>query len=136
MDALRSTGSSHQRTFVVDVMGWHCGYLALMTSIAPAANWVMIPEQPSPHQWAQQLCRDIQAGRVIGRRQSLVIVAEGARDRAGNASPRKQSGRFWKPSSVRTLNTYSGPALNSGVVTKLICGTARPPFDSRPPEIV
>ena len=94
MDALRSTGSSHQRTFVVDVMGWHCGYLALMTSIAPAANWVMIPEQPSPHQWAQQLCRDIQAGRVIDRRQSLVIVAEGAHDRAGNASPRKQSGRF------------------------------------------
>ena len=53
MDALRSTGSSHQRTFVVEVMGRHCGYLALMASIATAANWVMIPEQPPPDDWAQ-----------------------------------------------------------------------------------
>ena len=84
MDALRSTGSSHQRTFVVEVMGRHCGYLALMASIATAANWVMIPEQPPPDDWAQQLCRDIEAGRAIGRRQSVVIVAEGAHDRTGN----------------------------------------------------
>ena len=34
MDALRSTASSHQRTFVVEVMGRHCGYLALMASLA------------------------------------------------------------------------------------------------------
>ena len=84
MDALRSTGSSHQRTFVVEVMGRHCGYLALMASIATAANWVMIPEQPPPDDWAQQLCRDIEAGRAIGRRQSVVIVAEVAHDRTGN----------------------------------------------------
>ena len=84
MDALRSTGSSHQRTFVVEVMGRHCGYFALMASIATAANWVMIPEQPPPDDWAQQMCRDIEAGRAIGRRQSVVIVAEGAQDRTGN----------------------------------------------------
>ena len=38
MDALRSTASSHQRTFVVEVMGRQCGYLALMASLASAAN--------------------------------------------------------------------------------------------------
>ena len=85
MDALRSTASSHQRTFVVEVMGRHCGYLALMASLATAANWLMIPEQPPPDDWAQQMCRDIEQGRVIGRRQSVVIVAEGAHDRNGNA---------------------------------------------------
>jgi 6-phosphofructokinase 1 len=85
MDALRSTASSHQRTFVVEVMGRHCGYLALMASLASAANWLMIPEQPPPEDWALQMCRDIEQGRVIGRRQSVVIVAEGARDRSGNA---------------------------------------------------
>src|SRR6476646_3084184 len=84
MDALRSTASSHQRTFVVEVMGRHCGYLALMASLATAANWLMIPEQPPPDDWAQQMCRDIEQGRVIGRRQSVVIVAEGAHDRNGN----------------------------------------------------
>ena len=84
MDALRSTASSHQRTFVVEVMGRQCGYLALMASLASAANWLIIPEQPPPEDWAQHMCRDIEEGRVIGRRQSVVIVAEGARDRSGN----------------------------------------------------
>ncbi|WP_068269378.1 6-phosphofructokinase [Aldersonia kunmingensis] len=85
MDALRSTASSHQRTFVVEVMGRHCGYLALMASLATAANWLLIPEQPPPDNWAELMCRDIGQGRAIGRRQSVVIVAEGARDRSGNA---------------------------------------------------
>ena len=84
MDALRSTASSHQRTFVVEVMGRQCGYLALMASLASAANWLIIPEQPPPEDWAQHMCRDIEEGRVIGRRQSVVIVAEGAQDRSGN----------------------------------------------------
>lgn len=85
MDALRSTASSHQRTFVVEVMGRHCGYLALMASLATAANWLMIPEQPPEADWAQRLCKAVEEGRTIGRRQSVIIVAEGARDRDGNA---------------------------------------------------
>ncbi len=85
LDALRSTAASHQRTFVVEVMGRHCGYLALMASLASGANWLMIPEQPPTDDWEQQMCRDIGQGRAIGRRQSVVIVAEGAQDRNGNA---------------------------------------------------
>jgi 6-phosphofructokinase 1 len=84
VDALRSTAASHQRTFVVEVMGRHCGYLALMASLASGANWLMIPERPPADDWAQQMCRDIGQGRAIGRRQSVVIVAEGAQDRNGN----------------------------------------------------
>ena len=84
MDALRSTASSHQRTFVVEVMGRQCGYLALMASLATAANWLLIPEQPPDEDWAMQMCRDIKAGRDIGRRQSVVLVAEGAHDTHGN----------------------------------------------------
>lgn len=84
MDALRSTASSHQRTFVVEVMGRDCGYLALMASLATAANWLLIPEQPPAEDWAMQMCRDIKAGRDIGRRQSVVLVAEGAQDTDGN----------------------------------------------------
>ncbi|MFW0795016.1 6-phosphofructokinase [Gordonia sp. CPCC 205515] len=84
MDALRSTASSHQRSFVVEVMGRHCGYLALMASMATAANWMFIPEQPPADGWAERMLRDIRAGRQIGRRQSVVVVAEGAEDRAGN----------------------------------------------------
>jgi 6-phosphofructokinase 1 len=84
LDALYSTAASHQRTFVVEVMGRNCGYLALMSSLATAASWVLIPEQPPAEDWPQQMCRDIKAGRAIGRRHSVVVVAEGAHDRDGN----------------------------------------------------
>ncbi len=84
MDALRSTAASHQRSFVVEVMGRHCGYLAVMASLATAANWVLIPENPPAADWPQRMCHDIKAGRQIGRRQSIVVVAEGAQDLDGN----------------------------------------------------
>ena len=46
VDAITSTAASHQRTFVVKVMGRNCGYLALMGALATGADWVLIPESP------------------------------------------------------------------------------------------
>ena len=84
VDAINSTAASHQRTFVIEVMGRHCGYLALMSAVAAGANWVFIPERPPEKDgWAEVMCRTIQAGRDIGRRNSVIIVAEGAHDRHG-----------------------------------------------------
>ncbi len=84
LDALQSTAASHQRTFVVEVMGRNCGYLALMSSLATAASYVLIPEQPPGSDWPHEMSRLIRAGRKIGRRHSVVVVAEGAHDRDGN----------------------------------------------------
>jgi 6-phosphofructokinase 1 len=84
VDAIGATAASHQRTFVIEVMGRHCGYLALMSSLATGANWVFIPESPPDvDDWEDRMCRAIHAGREIGRRHSVVIVAEGAQDRYG-----------------------------------------------------
>jgi 6-phosphofructokinase 1 len=85
VDAIGSTASSHQRAFVIEVMGRHCGYLALMSAIATGANWVFIPESPpNIDNWEEAMCRSLKASRDTGRRHSIVIVAEGARDRHGN----------------------------------------------------
>jgi 6-phosphofructokinase 1 len=46
VDAIASTAASHQRSFVVEVMGRHCGYLALMSAIAGHAAYVLVPEWP------------------------------------------------------------------------------------------
>ena len=46
IDAIGSTASSHQRAFIVEVMGRHCGYLALMGAIATGADALFIPECP------------------------------------------------------------------------------------------
>lgn len=83
VDAITSTATSHQRSFVVEVMGRHCGYLALMAGLATGANWVLIPEYPAEEGWEDQMCERIRAGRAAGRRHHIVIVAEGAIDRFG-----------------------------------------------------
>lgn len=85
VDAITSTAASHQRTFVVKVMGRNCGYLALMGALACGADWVLIPEAPPDvENWQDVLAERLRAGRKAGRRDSIVIMAEGARDREGN----------------------------------------------------
>jgi 6-phosphofructokinase 1 len=85
IDAISSTAASHQRSFVVEVMGRNCGYLALMSALATGAEWVLIPEYPpAGDTWEDTMCRLLQKGRAAGRRDTIVVVAEGARDRDGN----------------------------------------------------
>lgn len=84
VDALSSTAASHQRAFVVEVMGRRCGYLALMAALATGAEWVLFPESPPDvGDWEATMCDVLRAGRAAGRRSSIVIVAEGAQDRQG-----------------------------------------------------
>ena len=84
IDSLSSTAASHQRTFVIEVMGRHCGYLALMSAVAGGCDYVFVPELPPADGWEEDMCNKLQAGRAAGRRDSMVIVAEGAQDREGN----------------------------------------------------
>jgi 6-phosphofructokinase 1 len=85
VDAIQSTAASHQRSFVVEVMGRGCGYLALMSGMATGADWVLIPENPPDvENWEERMCQILKSGREAGRRDTIVIVAEGARDRKGN----------------------------------------------------
>ena len=80
IDCLTSTAASHQRSFVLEVMGRHCGYLALMASIAGGADWVLVPENPPKPGWEDVMCSKISKCRELGRRHSLVVVSEGAVD--------------------------------------------------------
>lgn len=85
IDAISSTAASHQRAFVVEVMGRHCGYLALMGALASGADFALIPENPPEgDNWEEKMCEILLEGRQIGRRDSIVVVAEGAVDRKGN----------------------------------------------------
>ncbi|OGO37815.1 MAG: 6-phosphofructokinase [Chloroflexi bacterium RBG_16_57_11] len=84
VDAISSTAASHQRTFVVKVMGRNCGYLALMGGLATGADWVLIPENPPDvDNWRELMIQRLKAGRQAGRRDSIVVIAEGAQDRHG-----------------------------------------------------
>ncbi len=84
IDVITSTASSHQRSFIVEVMGRNCGYLAMMGALASGADWLFIPEvPPDPETWKAEMCAALKAGREAGRRDSIVVVAEGALDSTG-----------------------------------------------------
>ncbi|RMB90343.1 hypothetical protein DUI87_33229 [Hirundo rustica rustica] len=85
VDAITTTAQSHQRTFVLEVMGRHCGYLALITALACGADWVFIPESPPEDDWEEHLCRRLTETRDGGSRLNIIIVAEGAIDKHGKA---------------------------------------------------
>jgi len=75
IDRLKVTGSSHQRAFLVEVMGRKCGYIALMTAIAGGAETYVIPEvKTDPEKVAQIL----QEAYERGKSHAIVVVAEGA----------------------------------------------------------
>jgi 6-phosphofructokinase 1 len=75
IDRLKVTASSHQRAFLVEVMGRECGYLALIAGIAGGAEAIIIPEREAdPELLAKELrdCYD------RGKPHAIVVVAEGA----------------------------------------------------------
>ncbi|PJF17560.1 ATP-dependent 6-phosphofructokinase [Paramicrosporidium saccamoebae] len=81
VDCIHSTASSHQRAFVIEVMGRHCGWLALNSAISCGADWLMIPEDPPLDGWEERMSDTVLNNRAMGRTVSIVMVAEGAVDR-------------------------------------------------------
>ncbi|MFH1002554.1 MAG: 6-phosphofructokinase [Chloroflexota bacterium] len=75
IDRLKVTASSHQRAFMVEVMGRDCGYLALMSAIAGGAEAVVIPEVKMD---PEDLATSLRAAYGRGKAHALVVVAEGA----------------------------------------------------------
>lgn len=85
LDAISSTAASHQRTFIVEVMGRNCGYLALVSALSSGADYVFIPERPPEvDDWGAELCEKISANKKAGKKKSLIIISEGAKDKHGN----------------------------------------------------
>ncbi|KAI8074236.1 6-phosphofructokinase [Gilbertella persicaria] len=88
VDAVSTTALSHSRAFVIEVMGRHCGWLALMAGIATGADFVFIPEKPPQEDdWESVMCSVVERHRKLGKRKTVVIVAEGAIDK--NLNPIK-----------------------------------------------
>ncbi|KAL1123212.1 hypothetical protein AAG570_002299 [Ranatra chinensis] len=84
IDAIVSTAYSHKRTFIMEVMGRHCGYLAIVAALSSEADFVFCPEMPPPEDWPKVLCKKLSQEREMGQRLNIIIVSEGAIDRSGN----------------------------------------------------
>jgi len=74
LDRIRDTAVSHNRTFVVEVMGRSSGYIALMGGLAGGAELVLVPEVPLS---LEQVATQVEEGLRKGKHHSIIVVAEG-----------------------------------------------------------
>lgn len=87
MDRLHTTAASHERIMVLEVMGRHTGWIALHAGIAGAASVILIPEIS----WTwENVCQKILERDTLGKRFSLVVVAEGAEMPGGGLVTREE----------------------------------------------
>jgi len=74
IDRLHTTAESHNRVMVVEVMGRHTGWIAVMSGIAGGADVILIPELPIS---LDEACDDIRRRHERGKDFSIVVVSEG-----------------------------------------------------------
>lgn len=72
---IRDTATSHERTYVIEVMGRHCGSIALVAGLAGGAESILIPEADFD---INRVCAKVLSGMESGKKHSIVVVAEGA----------------------------------------------------------
>ncbi|MBC8063921.1 MAG: 6-phosphofructokinase [Chlorobia bacterium] len=75
IDRVRDTAYSHERVFVIEVMGRRNGFIALEAALAGGAEAVLIPEIPYS---LLEICDQLRASADKGKRSSIIVVAEGA----------------------------------------------------------
>lgn len=75
VDKLRDTASSHERCFLLEVMGRNCGYLATMGGILGGAEFIVIPERPTT---LEEIGKILEDAYMRGKSHAMGVVAEGA----------------------------------------------------------
>jgi 6-phosphofructokinase 1 len=74
IDKIRDTATSHERTFVIEVMGRNAGDIALWSGLAGGAETILIPEENYD---MKDICDRLKQGHDRGKKHSIIIVAEG-----------------------------------------------------------
>ncbi|MFZ5898731.1 MAG: 6-phosphofructokinase [Bacillota bacterium] len=80
LDRLHTTAESHHRIMILEVMGRYAGWIALAAGLAGGADCILIPEIPFD---IQKVIAKIRARRGVGKRFSIIVVAEGAKPVGG-----------------------------------------------------
>lgn len=77
IDRIRDTASSHDRIFLVEVMGRSSGYIAVQTGIGGGAETIIVPEHKET---ITSICAQIERGQARGKTSSIIVVAEGQKE--------------------------------------------------------
>jgi 6-phosphofructokinase 1 len=74
IDKIRDTATSHERTFIIEVMGRNAGDIALWAGLAGGAETILIPEE---NYNMEEIASRLQSGHERGKKHSIIVVAEG-----------------------------------------------------------
>ncbi|MDX2479734.1 MAG: 6-phosphofructokinase [Desulfuromusa sp.] len=129
VDNLKDTASSHDRAFVVEIMGRNCGYLTVVATIAAGAEYSLIPEEPYD---LDDICSDLRRRFQEGRSNSIIMVAEGAgkaenianqiKDRIGFETRVIVLGHYQRGGSPTVYDRLLGARFGQAAVENLIKG--------------
>lgn len=108
VDKIRDTATSHERTYVIEVMGRDAGDLALWAGVAAGAESVLIPEREGEF---SDVVHRLKRGHARGKRHSIILVAEGA----GNAIEYAQ--KIQEATNLETRVTVLGHIQRGGSPT-------------------
>lgn len=120
---LRDTSSSHERNTVVEVMGRHCGDIALYAGLAGGAEASLIPEVEAD---INELCQKILTGLNRGKQHSIIIKAEGFGVTSAQLAQEieKKTGRDTRVVVLSYLQRGGNPTLNDRMLATLTAARA------------
>ena len=133
IDRLHTTAESHQRVFVVEIMGRYAGWIALHAGISGGAHAILIPEIPYD---LDKVVEKVRMRDEVGRMYSLVVVAEGAKPIHGERSvlAKSEAGRAERLGGIgeqvsRELAERTGKEARTVVLGHLVRGGSPTSFD-------
>ncbi len=133
LDRLHTTAESHRRVMVLEVMGRYAGWIALYAGVAGGADVILIPEIPFSY---DQVCAKIRQREAQGKAFTLVVVAEGARERNADfvTSSAQEANREARLGGIgamvaNELERRTGKETRNCVLGHLQRGGSPTPFD-------
>ncbi|OPY57305.1 MAG: 6-phosphofructokinase [Pelotomaculum sp. PtaU1.Bin035] len=132
INKIRDTATSHERAFIVEVMGRQSGFIALAAGLAGGAESILIPERPFNY---DEICEKLLQGFRRGKLHSIIVVAEGAsgglevgrkiKERTGFDTKVTILGHLQRGGSPSAADRILASRLGAGAVDLLIKGATK-----------
>jgi len=116
IDKIHTTASSHHRVMIIEVMGRYAGWIALHAGVASGSDVILLPEMPYR---LDKICDFVRGRSKRGKRFSIVVVAEGAKEKGGKMVIDKKV--TWSPDPIRLGGISNLLAVQINEMTGLDC---------------